>query len=118
MYLFIAPFLTRVDSHNNNNPKTMSLVANYSGSESEHSASEDDEDTAATAKAATISKSDKTQSVKGEEKSINFLTAEFSESESEGEFILENLCGYRMVTSHRPCRCRLFWFGVVGGPDD
>ena len=94
----------------------MSLVANYSGSESEHSASEDDEDTAeatatATSAATIASKSDKTQSSKGDEKSINFLTAEFSESESEGEFSFHDQYGYRVATDNRSCRC-CFWFRV------
>ena len=54
----------------------MSLVANYSGSESEHSGSDDDEENT-TARLATKTSED-------DPKNINFLTAEFSESESEG----------------------------------
>ena len=64
--------LSRVDSH-----ETMSLVANYSGSESDQSGSDDDEDNTSSRLAPKTSSED-TQN-------INFLTAEFSESESEGD---------------------------------
>merc|ERR1712136_315874 len=62
----------KVDSH-----ETMSLVANYSGSESDQSGSDDDEENTSS-KLAPKTSSEDTQN-------INFLTAEFSESESEDE---------------------------------
>ena len=55
-----------------------SLVANYSDSESEHSSAEDEEETE--------NETPKNESGKTEVKeNVNFLTAEFSESEEEGE---------------------------------
>ena len=53
-----------------------SLVANYSDSESEHSDADDDKSAA---------KTQISSNVDTEKKDINFLTAEFSESEEEGD---------------------------------